>query len=323
MTVTTQVKEDFLIMANLAISTSVNSTPDIKRLLSTIPGAKATPAAPRPRVINRPETTADILKTSAQEGAAAQSVSFIDEVDEASEAPATVSPKPAVKKPGYQPAPAMSDVEKGSAVLVKGHEGEAIKEVQGLLTKAGYPVVQNGKLGTTTEGKIKHFQKDNQLSISGRIGQTTMKFLRAVADKFVQVTNAGRALFNTAKNVARQLGTVGYCYRGVAMSVARSTGLQLYGQSAYMADSQLRSSSKFKEVKNVSVNDLKKMPEGTVVVWDRAPASSGNRGRGGGWDHGHIAVLDGKGGEYSDHYRRNMFAPHYAGGGIKGVFVPV
>ncbi len=220
-------------------------------------------------------------------------------------------------------APDMTTVATGQAMLVEGQEGKAVAEMQRLLTQAGYPLEDDGDFGNITEGKLKHFQKDHGITINGHLGKTTLSILRAVANKTLQATASGALLVTKARQVVREMGTVGWCYTGVARSVSRAFGVELYGNSAYMADSQLRRSSKFKEVKNVAVNDLKKMPVGTVVVWDRAPASSGNRGRGGGWDHGHIAVLDGKGGEYSDHYRSRMFAPHYAGGAIRGVFVPV
>lgn len=220
-------------------------------------------------------------------------------------------------------APNLAAVEKGQAMLVEGQEGAAVVELQRLLTQAGYPLETDGDFGNITEGKLKHFQKDHGITINGHLGKTTLNILKSVASKRVQATAAGERLVTKARQVVREMGTVGWCYTGVARSVARAFGVELYGDSAYMADSQLRRSSKFKEIKNVAVNELKKMPAGTVVVWDRAPANSGNRGRGGGWDHGHIAVLDGKGGEYSDHYRSRMFAPHYAGGAIRGVFVPV
>lgn len=220
-------------------------------------------------------------------------------------------------------APEMTAVEKGQAMLVQGQSGPAVVELQRLLTQAGYPLEADGDFGNLTEGKLKHFQKDHGITINGHLGKTTLNRLKEVANKTVQATASGERLLAKAKQVVREMGTVGWCYTGVARSVSRAFGVELYGNSAYMADSQLRRSSQFKEVKNVAVNALKKMPAGTVVVWDRAPARSGNRGRGGGWDHGHIAVLDGKGGEYSDHYRSRMFAPHYAGGAIRGVFVPV
>lgn len=220
-------------------------------------------------------------------------------------------------------APDMPAVEKGAAMLVDGHEGPAVKALQHLLTQAGYPLEADGDFGNITEGKLKHFQKDHGITINGHLGKTTLTLLKQVANKTQQPTASGALLVQKAKRVVREMGTVGWCYTGVAKSISRAFGVALYGESAYMADSQLRRSAKFKEVKSVTVKELKKMPVGTVVVWDRAPANSGNRGRGGGWDHGHIAVLDGKGGEYSDHYRARMFAPHYAGGAIRGVFVPV
>lgn len=237
----------------------------------------------------------------------------LDFVDETPEEP----PKAPVD------APDLALVEQGKAIVQAGQQGEAVKTLQRLLSAAGYPLEADGDFGEITEGKLKHFQKDHGITRNGQLGKTTLTALKAAADKKVSATAAGRLLVQKSKQVVREMGTVGWCYTGVARSVSRAFGVELYGLSAYMADSQLRRSSRFKEVKNVSLQDLKKMPAGTVVVWDRAPAGSGNRGRGGGWDHGHIAVLDGKGGEYSDHYRPQMFAPHYAGGALKGVFVPV
>ena len=316
-------------MASLAISSTtpliarqtVEPNTDLQRLLSTIPAAGSPVPTPSPE--------ADQVDDLPASGQASGEISFIDAAADVADAASAVTAataqqaaaevgKAAPKKPAYEAAPAMSEIEQGQAILQKGHQGEAVAETQRLLTEAGYPVVDNGMLGTTTEGKIKHFQKDNDISITGQIGKTTMRILRAVADKFIQATRAGGALLNSAKQVVREMGTVGRCYAGVARAVGRALGVNLWGGSAYMAADQLRDSSKFKEVKNVSVQDLHKMPEGTVVVWDRNPRAGSRPGH----IHGHIAILDGKGGEYSDHYRRNMFAPHYAGG-QHSVFVPV
>jgi len=221
---------------------------------------------------------------------------------------------------GYRTAPAMSDLTAGRAVVSLGHEGAAVAEIQKLLTQAGFPVAQTAKLGPTTESKIKEFQAANGISVNGKIGKTTLGYLREAASNIAKPSAAGQKLLETGQQVAREMGTAGWCLAGVNKATERAFGVTLWGESAFMVDDVLRGSDKFKEIKNVKVSDLKKMPAGTIVVWDRSP-NLANRKLGGGWAHGHIAILDGKGNEYSDH-KRKMFAPHYAGGGILGVFVP-
>ncbi len=253
-------------------------------------------------------------KRSAPQGKTPAPIRFVDTPASTEEA------APKGRRGGYRNAPEIKDLDAGRAVMSLGHEGSAVAEVQKLLTQAGYPVAQTAKLGPTTEGLIKDFQKDYGISVNGKIGQTTLGYLREAANNTARPTAAGRRLLGTAQQVTREMGTVGWCLAGVNKATVRQFGVTLWGASAYMVDDVLRGSDKFKEIKNVKVSELKKMPAGTIVVWDRSP-SLANRNLGGGWKHGHIAILDGKGNEYSDH-KRQMFAPHYAGGGILGVFVP-
>lgn len=96
----------------------------------------------------------------------------------------------------------------------------------------------------------------------------------------------GKKLAEYAKGHAT--GSGGYCYKYVGESL-RKFGVQTSGMSAYMAGDQLAKSKKFREVK-MSPSELKKLPAGAVVVWNK----------GGGHPHGHISIADGKGKEYSD-----------------------
>ena len=86
----------------------------------------------------------------------------------------------------------------------------------------------------------------------------------------------------------------GYCYRGVKHHL-RQVGVNLTGGSAYMAADQLARSGRFREVR-VSRQQLRSLPAGAVVVWDRNP-SAGKR-------HGHISIATGDGREASDRIRR-------------------
>lgn len=90
-------------------------------------------------------------------------------------------------------------------------------------------------------------------------------------------------------------GDGGHCYRAVG-EVLRKFGIQTSGMSAYMAADQLAQSDKLKEVSGVSQDDLKKLPPGAVVVWNR----------GGGHEHGHISIALGDGREASDVMRQQI-----------------
>lgn len=83
-------------------------------------------------------------------------------------------------------------------------------------------------------------------------------------------------------------GPGGWCYKYVAQALARH-GVSVHGGSAYMAADQLATKKEFREVK-VSQADLKKLPAGAIVVWNR----------GNGHVHGHISISLGDGREVSD-----------------------
>ncbi len=97
----------------------------------------------------------------------------------------------------------------------------------------------------------------------------------------------GKSLANDAKNHA-VTGPGGWCYKYVAQALARH-GVNVSGASAYMAADQLAGKKEFREVK-VSQADLKKLPAGAIVVWNK----------GNGHEHGHISIALGDGREVSD-----------------------
>lgn len=102
----------------------------------------------------------------------------------------------------------------------------------------------------------------------------------------------GLTLASVAEQNAQQLGTMGWCLKGVRTGLEKA-GLdcsQSMGGSAYQAVAALDNNPAFKRV-DISKQDLSKLPAGCVVVWDK---SSGNQ-------HGHIAVTLGDGKEASDH----------------------
>ncbi len=112
----------------------------------------------------------------------------------------------------------------------------------------------------------------------------------------------GEALAKSALNVR---GTTGWCLAGVNDSLENTNefGQRLSFSGAYEAISALQGkvsgyenlASQFQEV-SVSREDLKSLPAGTIVVWDR---SAGHQ-----W--GHISIALGDGRESSDHITTQM-----------------
>ncbi len=105
-------------------------------------------------------------------------------------------------------------------------------------------------------------------------------------------TDFGTSLAKDAEKNAN--GPGGYCFKWVAQALRRH-GVSTSGASAYMAADQLAKNPKFKEVQ-VQPADLKKLPAGAVVVW--------NKGQG--HEHGHISIALGDGREASDKIRNQI-----------------
>ena len=112
-----------------------------------------------------------------------------------------------------------------------------------------------------------------------------------------------------AERQARLMNTRGWCARGVNRSLGKA-GLPVSPlPSAYMYAKRLAGDKRFREIKNVSDAQLKKLPPGAVVVF--APYNSpGN-------PHGHIYVTLPGGREASDHIQNRSTR------GTQRVFVPI
>lgn len=104
-------------------------------------------------------------------------------------------------------------------------------------------------------------------------------------------SGTGQGMAKAAERHARGRG--GRCFKYVA-DVLDRFGVVLSGRSAWMAAGQLARNPKMAEVKGLKNEDLKKLPAGAVVVWNR----------GNGHAHGHISISLGDGREASDIIRR-------------------
>jgi hypothetical protein len=218
-------------------------------------------------------------------------------------------------------APSLAEVAKGG-LLTEGQQGQSVEELKKLLAKAGYPSKPGNVFDAELKATLGKYQVAEGLLAAdspnkGQLGPQTLKDLQKTSNWGDYALQKGKSLAEDARrNIS---GGVGKCYKFVANAIDSRVGRFLTGDYAYQAASQLAKSPHFKEVK-VSGSDLKKLPAGAVVVWDRAP-NRADRNRGDGWTAGHISIADGKGNEISDHVAPQMTS-HYAGGKAR-VFLPV
>lgn len=132
----------------------------------------------------------------------------------------------------------------------------------------------------------------------------------------------GLSLVETAKKMLAKYGsTTGWCATGVSRTMAMHYNIQMGGHG-YQWDSnmdKLVDQGMFKEVTSdyKSSNDLSSLPAGAVVCWE------GTGGSEGGAKYGHVTIADGKGGEISDHYQKNIYKSVGGGTTQYRVYIPV
>lgn len=122
-------------------------------------------------------------------------------------------------------------------------------------------------------------------------------------------TDFGNSLVASARNVDRSMDNSGKCLKGVRLSL-EGAGVQLRDprtggnlNSAYQAADVLANqhSDRFTEMKPASRSDLRNLPPGAIVVWDRNPNPSLRAANpSNGYSHGHIEVIGEGGQAYSD-----------------------
>ncbi len=111
----------------------------------------------------------------------------------------------------------------------------------------------------------------------------------------VRGTEFGKRFAAEAEKTARRINTPGLCLKGVNDTM-QAMGMPVQREaSAYMALDNFRNNKRFQEVK-VSKDQLKSLPAGAVVIWDK----------GSGLPHGHISVSLGNGREASSTVRDQL-----------------
>lgn len=93
---------------------------------------------------------------------------------------------------GFQEAYNLDRIRAGDSVLMEGHQGDAVRQVQERLITLGYlPDGSNdGKLGPQTRGAIETYQADQGLTVDGMVGPNTTAKLFAPAEEAAEVEPA-------------------------------------------------------------------------------------------------------------------------------------
>lgn len=111
----------------------------------------------------------------------------------------------------------------------------------------------------------------------------------------VKGTEFGKKFAQQAEKTARRINTPGLCLKGVNDTM-EAMGIPVQREAAaYMALDNFRSNKRFREVK-ASKDQLKSLPAGAVVIWDKGP----------GLPYGHISVALGNGREASSTVRNQL-----------------
>jgi peptidoglycan hydrolase-like protein with peptidoglycan-binding domain len=244
--------------------------------------------------------------------------------------PATHSDKSNVSKDAKAPQ-AKNPVNFSSwsgGLLKNGSKGGDVATMQKALNeKMGGNIAVDGKFGKETRAALEKFQSSQGLDADGKAGDKTREKLMGEAgapkqpaqvdpkagaakseapakvDGPAKVDNTpsksgfGDKLAKDAERIAKSgvAGSGHNCKRGVRMAMEKN-GMTLTGESAYMAADQLAKNKNFHEAKGISREDLKELPAGATVVWNKAK----------GHPHGHISIAMGNGREASDVMRNQI-----------------
>ncbi len=149
--------------------------------------------------------------------------------------------------------------------LSRGDRGPAISHTQALLLKHGFRVGRSGYFGKRTELKVMAFQKANGLEETGKVNPETFAALQKPAGGLLanlrdtSLAQAATAILSTSRSA----------FDTVVGALDRTFGEFIYGDAPYMVSRQLSQHPDFREVE-VPPTDLKDLPPGAVVVWNRS-----------------------------------------------------
>ena len=167
----------------------------------------------------------------------------------------------------------------------KSETEEYATHVQMLQNAQAYALEQLAKAPTSSTIYASH-QNDNAM---------TFDELKAMGLEYS--SENGQKLAGTVESHLK--GFTGYCSRHVSNALAESgLGTERAGSAADM-DTKLENNANFREVKISSVDELKRLPAGCILVYERGAAGYNSK-------HGHIEVTFGDGTAGSDGRTRNI-----------------
>ena len=101
----------------------------------------------------------------------------------------------------------VAPVSGATGMLRLGSSGAGVREIQVLLTRAGYPVTADGDFGPATDRTLRRFQDENGLTADGVAGPQTMRKLKEFqVSPDEKPGNLGIAQVPEVKNAARNFG---------------------------------------------------------------------------------------------------------------------
>lgn len=107
-------------------------------------------------------------------------------------------------------------VSKATGMLRQGSRGARVRELQGLLVRAGYAIKVDGDFGPSTKAAVMAFQKDQAITVDGVAGPET--FRRLETFKQAPEEKVGQQGVTETKEAKEGIGGIG---GGVAIEVAR------------------------------------------------------------------------------------------------------
>ena len=140
-------------------------------------------------------------------------------------------------------------------------------------------------------------EQANTVSYVSHQNDNAMTFDELKAMGLEYSSENGQKLAGTVQSHLK--GFTGYCSRHVSNALAESElGTERAGSAADM-DTKLENNANFREVKVSSVEDLKRLPAGCILVYERGAAGYNSQ-------HGHIEVTFGDGTAGSDGRTKNI-----------------
>ena len=140
--------------------------------------------------------------------------------------------------------------------------------------------------------------------------------IKVEAPQLPETNRNAELLYETVKQQIKDNGsTIGNCAKAINDATI-AIGASNERGHAYEKIAQFERNKNFEDItaQYKNVNDLKNLPKGAVVVWDKSKEKP----------YGHVSVADGKGGEVSDHWQTQTLGTDKKGRayGAYHVFMP-